>query len=158
MGLSREERIEAARPKERDRHNTVYVQDLPLKYRDCTMSEFFESWAQFLFITLTIVVILSFISAVLMFSIPKYRVWTANQSIARQEALGMAELARSAQEAQIVIEQANAEIVAMGVLARGERSAANTRSDTIEIMGAAIKRYPEYSDMPLTLRHNYARE
>ena len=108
----------------------------------CNMTSFFKAYSQFIVLSATI----SIMVIILAFSIPHYLVWTASKSVAREEARGLAVFAKATQEAQIVIEQAQAEAQAMGIIARGERSAANTRADTIEIIGAALKAYPLYRD------------
>ena len=63
---------------------------------------------------------------VLMYAIPKYRVW-------QQELAGQAALMRASQERKIQIEQAQAEL-----------EAAKLRAQSIEIMGEAAAAYPEY--------------
>lgn len=72
----------------------------------------------------TLVII--FIIAFLMWMIPTYSVW-------QQEQTGKAKLARAAQERQIMVEQANAELEAAGI-----------RAQAIELVGEMAAKYPEY--------------
>lgn len=62
----------------------------------------------------------------LMWLIPTYSVW-------QQEQLGKANLARAAQERQIMIEQANAELQSAGI-----------RAEAIALVGEMAAKYPEY--------------
>lgn len=111
----------------------------------CSMADFFKDYTQTV-VTLTGTAIALFvIASVLMLVTPYYLNWTAGKSIQRNELLGMAELARKAQEAQIVVENAQAEVIAMGVIARGQKSAATSKADAIRIVGEAARRYPEYA-------------
>lgn len=122
--------------------NTHAARDFREDETACNMTSFFKAYSQFIVLGVTV----SIMVVILAFSVPPYLVWTANKSVAREEAKGLAVFAKAAQEAQIVVEQAQAHAQAMGVIARGERSAANTRADTIEIVGNALKGYPNYTE------------
>ena len=131
---------------QRDPNRAVSTQSPPHVYSGvCSMSDFFKDYTQTV-VTLTgTAIALVMLAATLMLVIPYYLNWTAGKSIQRNELLGMAELARRGQEAQIIVETAQAEVIAMGVIARGQKSAASSRADAIRIVGDAARRYPEYA-------------
>lgn len=111
----------------------------------CNMGDFFKAYAQAIALIIGGTVSLMIIAVILMFSIPPYLNWSANQSVQRSEAKGRAELARSTVEAEILVEIAHAESAAMGVLAIGQSSSSVTRADAIRSIGDAARRYPEYA-------------
>lgn len=81
------------------------------------------SWALgVIFITLLIVSLIT----LMLFWIPHYKVWKADKTWA-------AELAKAAQQKQIMIQQATA-----------EKAAAVLRADAIKIIWEASQKYPEY--------------
>ncbi len=122
------------------------IEDKTKSTTTCSMVEFFKAYTQLMMFVISGVFILIILSLILMFSIPPYLNWTAKQSIQRQELLGMAELARKAQEAEVVVEQAHADAVAMGIIATGQRSAASSKAEAIRIVGDAANRYKEYAN------------
>lgn len=111
----------------------------------CTMSDFFKAYAQIIVLGISAVFSAILISIVLMFSLPPYLTWAAKQSIAKNEARGVAVLARSSKEAEIIVETAKMEATAMSILAAGQSNASLSKAESLRVLGEAARRYPEYA-------------
>lgn len=111
----------------------------------CTMSDFGKAYAQLIILSISGIFGIVMFALVLMFALPNYLNWTANKSIQRSELLGMADLARAAQQSLIVVEQAHSDVVAMGIMSKGQQSAARAKAEAIKIVGEAAKRYDDFA-------------
>jgi hypothetical protein len=109
------------------------------------MGDFGTRYAQRIILSISTFVGVIIIGAILLITTPYYLNWTAGKSVQRSEMLGMAELAKGSQEALLVIEKAQAEVVAMGILSRGQQSAARAKAEYIKIVGDEAKRYQDYA-------------
>ena len=110
-----------------------------------TMGDFGKRYAQLIILSISTFVGVIIIGAILLVTTPYYLNWTAAKSVQRSETLGMPELARGSQEALLVIEKAQAEVVAMGILANGQHAAARGKAEYIKIIGDEAKRYEDYA-------------
>jgi len=110
-----------------------------------TMGDFGKRYAQLIILSISTFVGVIIIGAILLITTPYYLNWTAGKSVQRSEMLGMAELAKGSQKALLVIEQAQAQVVAMGILSVGQQSAARAKAEYIKIVGDEAKRYQDYA-------------
>ncbi len=109
----------------------------------CSMNTFFKSYVQSFLALITLTFFLSVVVSIVLVATPYYKNWYAQKAVERAELVGMAELARMSQLAQINVEMAQTERVALGLRATGFKSAAKSQADAIRIIADAVKRYPD---------------
>ncbi len=109
----------------------------------CSMKTFFRSYVQSFLALITLTFFLSALVSIVLVVTPYYKNWYAQKAVERAELVGMAELARMSQLAQIDVEVAQTKRIALGVQATGFKSAAKAQADAINIIADALKRYPD---------------
>lgn len=109
----------------------------------CSMNTFFKSYFQSFLVITTLCFFLSVLAAIGFVVTPYYQNWSAGKAVQRAELVGMAELARMSQIAQIDVEIAQTKRIALGVQATGFKSAAKAQADAIKLIADALRKYPD---------------